>query len=314
MKAENEEGADLMNTYDVCKQYVRGFKREGNNSGGTVYYIGDNIYSYGSHFKMAERMRDGSYIVNGDTYSITTSKHQSRLRDALRGERYVIVPFSALETMLHTISRSHSGIATDRNLVILDTQPEREIEVIRTYYEDGEKKTKVVKQHLLGSSLFQFLGRKFISGLDETGINPWRSYFLTLMHPDREEGVETVKDALQALKPDAVLFAENQGLEVLRQGEWFFIRTELTNKDIREALKPSDGLILESMDLPAPSNVFGGTSSHFVTNYAEIGDKIYAKGTCRHAQKEHKMLKLPGWYEAHSSVQEQSWSAGGRVD
>lgn len=56
--------------------------------GGNVFSNGDTIYSYGYHFPMAEILRNANgkptcVLVNGDTYSVSTSGHQSALRKAL---------------------------------------------------------------------------------------------------------------------------------------------------------------------------------------------------------------------------------------
>ncbi len=69
-----------------------------------VYYSGDVIYSYGSHFPMARALRDANgtvttFLVNGDTFSTSTARHQASLRrDISRsGIDTVIIPFSALD-------------------------------------------------------------------------------------------------------------------------------------------------------------------------------------------------------------------------
>lgn len=63
----------------------------------------DIIYSYGSHFEMARIIRDKKrepvlWLINGDTYSVTTSRHQGEVRAALRGSSVpqVTIPHRAL--------------------------------------------------------------------------------------------------------------------------------------------------------------------------------------------------------------------------
>lgn len=75
----------------------------GNTQSATVFYYGDSIYSYGTHFEMARVMRDKRgeptfILVNGDTYSITTSGHQSMVRSVIAGSGLpsIILPYSAL--------------------------------------------------------------------------------------------------------------------------------------------------------------------------------------------------------------------------
>lgn len=63
---------------------------------------GDKIYSYGSHFELARLVtpKRGTpfFLLNGDTYSVTTARHQRVIRDAVdaTGVPSVIVPHSAM--------------------------------------------------------------------------------------------------------------------------------------------------------------------------------------------------------------------------
>jgi hypothetical protein len=67
-----------------------------------VWAEGNIIYSYGRHFPIAEHygtQAGGWYLINGDRFSNTTSRHQSNLRGALSlaTRRTVILPFSAID-------------------------------------------------------------------------------------------------------------------------------------------------------------------------------------------------------------------------
>jgi hypothetical protein len=71
---------------------------------GNVYYEGDTIYSYGSHFPLATVLRDKAgaltgFLVNGDTFSVSTGRHQRSVRSDIQRSKVpsVIIPFSALE-------------------------------------------------------------------------------------------------------------------------------------------------------------------------------------------------------------------------
>jgi|GEM_PF-6254313 len=81
---------------------------------------GDRIYSYGLHFELARPLRDRrgnaiAFLLNGDRYSNTTSKHQSVVRSVLHGHQTVIIPHSVL---------SAAGISMD-SVRILDSTPDR---------------------------------------------------------------------------------------------------------------------------------------------------------------------------------------------
>lgn len=70
---------------------------------GNVYYSGDTLYSYGSHFPLVKAVKENGltvlWLVNGDTASTSTARHQNlvRSRIALTSIPSVIIPFSALE-------------------------------------------------------------------------------------------------------------------------------------------------------------------------------------------------------------------------
>lgn len=64
----------------------------------------DKIYSYGYHFEMGRVLRDKKgqprlILLNGDNYSMTTSRHQSTVRAWVNrcGLPSVIIPYSALD-------------------------------------------------------------------------------------------------------------------------------------------------------------------------------------------------------------------------
>lgn len=68
-----------------------------------VYYQGDSIFSYGSHFEMARVMRDRNerptfVLMNADRYSPTTTQHQSMVRGvvSMSGLPSILIPYSAL--------------------------------------------------------------------------------------------------------------------------------------------------------------------------------------------------------------------------
>lgn len=86
-------------------------------------YEADAIYSYGSHFQMAKLIRNKDrspkfVLINGDTFSVSTTRHQGHVRDALRqyaGEiPTLIIPFTALD---------RAGIIRE-SIEILDTKGE----------------------------------------------------------------------------------------------------------------------------------------------------------------------------------------------
>ena len=66
----------------VAHVWAQQKQSEGRNSGGSIYFEGDTIYSYGSHFPMAKIIRD-TVLFTTQGYSNTTSKHLGHARSAV---------------------------------------------------------------------------------------------------------------------------------------------------------------------------------------------------------------------------------------
>lgn len=75
------------NSADVAHLWAHQIQNEARYSGGNFYFHGDTIYSYGSHFPCGKIVRnlkgDVAYVINSNTYSNTTSKHQALVFDAI---------------------------------------------------------------------------------------------------------------------------------------------------------------------------------------------------------------------------------------
>ena len=89
-------------------------------NGHNVWVRGDRIYSYGMHFELGRLIgsRDsGFFLLNGDRYSVTTSRHQADVRGAVAstGLPSAIIPYSALAA---------AGIVLD-SIRPLDVLPDR---------------------------------------------------------------------------------------------------------------------------------------------------------------------------------------------
>lgn len=103
-----------------------------------VFAERDIIYSYGHHFEIAKGLRDAAgrvvlILVNGDTFSPTTTQHQSTVRSAIAGTGLpsVIIPFSALD---------QAGISHDTVRIVEVTKDRHEswIETCHTVPSDPE--------------------------------------------------------------------------------------------------------------------------------------------------------------------------------
>jgi hypothetical protein len=313
------------------------------------------IYSYGYHFPMAVLMPDddgnprGWWLVNGDKYSISTTRHQNGVRSALQrtGLPMVIIPFSAIrEAGIDQESIKRIEVLPDRYTWEPRTRDEapKDWELRGNHGQDRDwselpdgRWAYMASVHHLGESLITAKYDYRLVPFDrETGRYPHESgtaYFLSAFD-ENEGGVgglyflcqlpesatpTTVAEAREALKPSAVLHADKYGtrgnLPVLRQGDVFAVPTEF-----------------DTRDLPGPSQrstyVLGVNHVATEVRTAEnIGGRVdtYGRGYLRHKPRErwrrpqHRQVKLGDgktWYLlVKNTVPEgRSWSMGGNVD
>jgi hypothetical protein len=86
--------------------------RRGQSNNGNVYFDGPALYSYGSHFLTGYIMPDGVALLNGDSYSVSTSGHQSDARSAVSNRAtFTIADLTELGPLL---SRYHAGNSRPR--------------------------------------------------------------------------------------------------------------------------------------------------------------------------------------------------------
>lgn len=125
--ANHEERIARWRDVALGKTSKSNYSRHGSN----VFGAGDKLYSYGYHFELARLIRDKKnkpsfFLLNGDTVSISTQRHQRYTREALEGRDIptVIIPFSALEAadiQFESITPIH--VETERMETIHHTSP-----------------------------------------------------------------------------------------------------------------------------------------------------------------------------------------------
>ncbi len=266
---------------------------------GNVFIDRGILYSYGHHFPLMLKLGD-YFLINGDTYSVTTSKHTMYCnREA--GDDGVAIPFSALRAAGIPVDYLHRNFG----LEILDKK-EPTWETKTGTDKDGNPVEYQV--HTLGASVIRYNTggewRYFLSGVDATGTGRG-AYFLTELMSE----ASTVDEAFEQLKPLYVKNAETMGWTVLRQGEYFFIPTKLPAGFDASILKKK---IQKQYALVDKDN---RRSRHIATEGFVAYGITYVRGTIRHERKEHKMLKLgKDWYSVHENTQKASFSAGGGFD
>lgn len=208
------------------------------------------------------------------------------------------------------------SVFTDANLDltkinILDRGPEKT--VTRTeekYNSKTQENDKIdVDVHFTGASLFEVDGRLFLFDIDQREIKHkiFNAFLVELTNPSR-----TIADAYQSLKPQAVIDAEAKGLEVRRQGEWFFIpvKGEFEVNMHRPQWGNDKGKLV-----PIPLDLRAGENRpNKVTQHAIVGKTTYVTGKVSHTGREHADMMLKGWYLPVPNTSIRSFTLTGDVD
>ncbi len=298
----------ISNSEAVRRFVEKGFTRGGSEN---VFAEGDTLFSYGRHFPMLVRHKDG-LILNADKYSVTTSAHQSACAQYARLQ----LPFSALQA---------AGISTRdlSSMDIIDIAPERWDVLGYTRYDTDNEKTiriTVAQWNELPSMEKAIYSEYTERRPSATVIKHDNRYLLSSMDGQQyficqlPKPATTVSEADEMLVPDAV-----KGKEYQRQGEWFFTKAysfpiSLTVK--HGTLSPTKlfkfikAAMQKGFILPQPHP---DSNDHVATRGDMIDGTLYVTGCIRHP--DHRMLKLgDDIFNAYENTALVSWSASGNVD
>jgi hypothetical protein len=302
-------------------EVIKGFKDGKSYKGANVFAEGNYLYSYGKHFILAVRKEDGSFLLNGDKYSVTTSRHQSNTY-RLFG-KHSRVSFSACESAMgdlywyekvEVLDHTQDEYKSFRDFGSLEefkkTIPSgAEVHISRN--SNGE--IDYMAYHRIGQALLKYnkiIHLKYDNGMEEDRIV--EKYFICGMDEgsyfvsELPKPAKTVEGAFKVLKPYSVQKAEKNGIEVKRQGEWFFIPQK--KEDLPHHLVKNE---LKSHSLPHEVN----SAAHIVTRMFKGMGRTFTKGYVRHSRKEHRPLNLGEQF--HIAVKNTAignWSARGNVD
>lgn len=90
----------VLSPHDVAHYWANQLQDEGRNSGSSIYFHKNEIFSYGSHFMIAKhvenKLGEKAVLFTERKYSNTTSRHVSWVRQAASHLRIIFVPDPAL--------------------------------------------------------------------------------------------------------------------------------------------------------------------------------------------------------------------------
>jgi hypothetical protein len=260
-------------------------------------------------------------LVNGDLYSVTTSQHQALVRDVIANTHLasIIVPFTALRAARIELASIEPIDVRDDRVEEWEEQVEPTGEFLKrpvlmeagglqrddegnVVYEAMEDRRHVRgdtgpvahigangrwyvsrARHWLGDSLFsaKVAGRRkrFLSSFDYQEARPL--YFLCEM--PRSSKAQTVEEAYEDLKPEAVKQAERAGLEPTRQGDMFAIPTNLSTREVKLLTPHRKGRIVKR----PKRGLLGTNHTASEVMFATYG-RVYARGLLYHAPGPHR--------------------------
>jgi hypothetical protein len=311
------------------------------------------LYSYGSHFELARWVKPqttgkrasrhaGFWLLNGDTYSVSTSRHQREVRQAVEdtGAPVLILPHTpAQRAGIDLASIVPVEITADR----WEPRTYPDAASLPQYYQDSpnglrwaiengdvianpDGTYKLIRgEHRLGESVFHAsyganawspgapMGSAyFLSAFDAQERT--RHYFLAQL-PAKARPV-SVKDAFEALRPALVTDADKTGVQVTRQGDIFAVPSPLTTRELRKA---ADGAT------PVKAGPLLG-QRHTATEMIHLttAGLTYARGILTHTGGEHRRQAMGDRKTWHLIVKNtvptdqhgnnRAWSQVGNVD
>lgn len=306
---------------------VRRFRDGGTKGRASSMFIeGEVLYSWGVHFPLALRLLPDLFVLNADRRSISTSRHQSICRHFLSPMVAVAAsafPFSVMIDLAAGPARLVDYDIDDR-VTLPRTNQTGWTDADRPADRRGYTCTVQTKDdavvgeewHRPGGTLITSPARNgvlhaYLSGIDEG------SYFVCQL----PQLVETLADAYDSLMPTAVRRERDHGRPVRRQGEWFFIPTDLRTRDLPQ---PSDRT--SSLDSAWTAvNCQPLSPSHNKHKPREIrimDGHLYCRGHVWHrdwvtdrSTGEHRVLSLgEQWHQVERNLAVQSWNASGGFD
>lgn len=180
------------------------------------YNISKNIVKQGST-TVAVKDSSGNIILNSMVLQTTSFErqfmgNQSLIQSEIRKSAKYSIPFNVLESAGLKLSDTK----------VLEQGPEATYQI-----KDGLYSSKLVERHFTGALLLENSGRKFLMDIDRLEI---QSKIFNAFFVEVKGNVNSIAEAYESMKPDKVRQAEAQGVEVKRQGEWFFIKADKTLK------------------------------------------------------------------------------------
>ncbi|MBF0553236.1 MAG: hypothetical protein HQK96_01620 [Nitrospirae bacterium] len=304
-------------------------------------YWGSIYVTLNHKYVLAKKIKG---VVFGNSSSLGTHsnrhpKAQELIQEALRDAGAVMIPFVVFK---------EAGLNIE-NLKVIERGPEENVKRI-TGYNNVEKKNEKGKKytdkepvygtvHFTGSSLIELAGRQFLFDIDRNEIKHFNFNAFMVELPKK---VGTIKEAYESLKPPEVIKALKDGLDVKRQGEWFFIPAPKSlTKKISKMTEREQLILLASQTysriqsiidkdvlamvkkeapkitarVPITRNLKAGDNRPNTVEFCvQFGKTNCCKGKVQHTGREHADLILKEWHTAVPNTAVKSFTITGDID
>ena len=269
----------------------------------------------GQTAELAVRLKDGSILTNGARFDTPIDMHQQELINTLETthRRFGVVPFHSITAAwtdgeVDDWSNAPFGISDlQREVSVVVPSGGEEWKYIQVKDRNGRISERQI--HTLGDSVLRVKDRYYLSGVDETGHGAGMYFFAELA---TRLAPPTLEAAYNMLKPEAVREAEGRELNVLRQGEWFAIPTQVLTSELMRDVDRGIAAYRQR-------HVLGKDGHHeleeaVLYKAGERKGQVYARGVLRHTNDEHTDLDLGTvrWYLVVHNVVGASYTLSGK--
>ncbi len=311
---------------------------------------------------VAMRLSDGSFLGNASILPLvgqrsawgnTTPNYRQTVVQSLMetDDRFQMVPFNVFQQADLDIDKFQIVARNESETVVRDVpNPKFDRYEAQTADANGKEyehpKTIEETAHFIGSQIFRIEDSYFLFDVDRNELkhkifNPFLVQIPT--------AVSTVEEAYDSLMPEVVKMAIQNGKDVKRQGEWFFIPTEqnpeadLPQYSERElelakllkgrwdheesgAMKTAKLLGFDEVELDRLSSIVppegaksgelraGKNRPNRVESFIEREGEKFVMGKISHTGREHKDIILDSWHVVYPNTAIGSFTLSGDID
>lgn len=158
--------------YDVCHAFAHrssnGYKT-GQNRNESIYFIDDDLYSYGHHYIMARQLSNGMYLTNADSYSNTTAKHMNNMYSAIsHKDSFAVNHFFTLQDKAVDRNKAHAANLQDKESELKELAVKQKRARVADYSYSINAAIKYIETYIDTFNVPKSVSSKFIYLLSES--------------------------------------------------------------------------------------------------------------------------------------------------